>query len=66
MTQVISAKFCAEEQISCVFILYQIVTRRVHFKAETPMAIVVKHITEPLTRPSALNPNLPEGVERNA
>jgi tRNA A-37 threonylcarbamoyl transferase component Bud32 len=45
-------------------ILYEMVTGRVPFEAETPMAIVVKHITEPLPLPRVLNPNLSEGVER--
>jgi hypothetical protein len=45
-------------------VLYEMVTGRVPFEAETPMAIVVKHITEPLPLPRALNPHLPQGVER--
>lgn len=45
-------------------ILYEMVTGRVPFEAETPMAIVVKHITEPLPLPRTLNPDLPESVER--
>ena len=45
-------------------ILYEMVTGRVPFEAETPMAIVVKHITEPLPMPRKMNPELPESVER--
>jgi len=45
-------------------ILYEMVTGRVPFEAETPMAIVVKHITEPLPLPRTLNSDLPESVER--
>jgi hypothetical protein len=45
-------------------ILYEMTTGRVPFEAETPMAVVVKHITEPLPLPRVLNPNLAEGVER--
>jgi hypothetical protein len=45
-------------------ILYEMVTGRVPFEAETPMAIVVKHITEPLPLPRKINPDLPESVER--
>ncbi len=45
-------------------ILYEMVTGRVPFEAETPMAIVVKHITEPLPLPGKINPDLPESVER--
>jgi hypothetical protein len=45
-------------------VLYEMVTGRVPFEAETPMAVVVKHITEPLPLPRAANPALPEPVER--
>jgi hypothetical protein len=45
-------------------ILYEMVTGRVPFEAETPMAIVVKHITEPLPLPHTLSSDLPESVER--
>ncbi len=45
-------------------ILYEMVTGRVPFEAETPMAIVVKHITEPLPLPRRINPDVPEAVER--
>jgi hypothetical protein len=45
-------------------ILYEMVTGRVPFEAETPMAIVVKHITEPLPLPRKINPDLPASVER--
>jgi hypothetical protein len=45
-------------------ILYEMVTGRVPFEAETPMALVVKHITEPLPLPRKINPDLPESVER--
>jgi hypothetical protein len=45
-------------------ILYEMVTGGVPYSAETPMAVVVKHITEPLPLPHTINPDLPEGVER--
>jgi hypothetical protein len=45
-------------------ILYEMVTGRVPFEAETPMAIVIKHITESLPLPRALNSDLPESVEQ--
>ncbi len=45
-------------------VLYEMVTGRVPFEAETPMAVVVKHITEPLPLPRTLNPDVPESVER--
>jgi hypothetical protein len=45
-------------------ILYEMVTGGVPYSAETPMAVVVKHITEPLPLPHTINPDLPEAVER--
>jgi len=44
--------------------LYEIVTGQVPYDAETPMAIVLKHITAPLPLPRSVNPGLPEAVER--
>jgi tetratricopeptide (TPR) repeat protein len=45
-------------------VLYEMVTGRLPYSAETPMAIVIKHIYEPLPLPRQLNPALPEAVER--
>ncbi|NOT04676.1 MAG: protein kinase [Anaerolineales bacterium] len=45
-------------------ILYEMAVGRVPYKAETPMAVIVKHIHDPLPLPRALNVNLPESVER--
>ncbi len=44
--------------------LYEMVTGQVPYHAETPMAVVLKHITDPLPLPRSVNPSLPEGVER--
>ncbi len=44
--------------------LYEMATGRPPYDAETPMAIVVKHIHDPLPMPRAINPSLPESVER--
>jgi len=44
--------------------LYEMLTGRVPYEAETPMAIVIKHITAPLPRPTKFNPAIPEPVER--
>ncbi len=44
--------------------LYEMVTGRVPFDAETPIAIVFKHISDPLPMPSLINPNVPDGLER--
>jgi Tol biopolymer transport system component len=45
-------------------ILYEMVTGRVPYEAETPMAVVIKHITAPLPLPRQVNPDLPESIER--
>src|SRR3989338_2734325 len=44
-------------------ILYELATGRITFEADTPIAIVFKHINDPLPLPRSLNPNLPEAVE---
>jgi serine/threonine protein kinase len=44
--------------------LYEMLTGRVPYEAETPIAVVIKHITAPLPRPTEFNPALPEPVER--
>ncbi len=45
-------------------VLYQMVVGEVPFQAETPMAVVIKHIHEPLPLPSQVRPGLPAAVER--
>jgi serine/threonine protein kinase len=45
-------------------ILYELATGRVPYTAETPMAVMVKHINDPLPLPHQLNSTLPEAVER--
>jgi hypothetical protein len=44
--------------------LYEMVTGQVPYDADTPLAVVLKHINEPLPLPSAVRPDLPEQVER--
>ncbi len=45
-------------------ILYEMVTGRRPFQAETPMAVMIKHLTEPLPPPRAINPALSPAVEQ--
>jgi serine/threonine-protein kinase len=45
-------------------VLYEMATGRVPYHAETPMAVVVKHIIESLPLPRTINTDLPEEVER--
>jgi hypothetical protein len=40
------------------------VTGRVPFEADTPLAVVFKHVNEPLPLPSSLQPGLPGSIEK--
>ena len=44
-------------------VLYEMATGRAPFKAETPMAVVIKHINDPLPLPRSVSPRLPEAFE---
>jgi basic membrane lipoprotein Med (substrate-binding protein (PBP1-ABC) superfamily)/ABC-type phosphate/phosphonate transport system substrate-binding protein len=44
-------------------VLYEMLTGCVPFEAETPLAVVLKHITEPLPMPRTINPDISETVE---
>jgi serine/threonine protein kinase len=45
-------------------VLYEMVTGRRPYEADTPAAIIQKQVSEPLPRPSDLVPGLPEQVEK--
>src|SRR3990172_4672294 len=45
-------------------VLYEMATGSVPYEAETPMAVVVKHIIEPWPLPRTRNPELAEAIER--
>lgn len=45
-------------------ILYEMITGRKPFIADTPMAVVIKHATEALPRPKQFVPDLSGGVEK--
>jgi len=44
--------------------LYEMLTGEVPFRADTPMAVVIKHMTAPLPMPRDINPDIPESIER--
>lgn len=44
--------------------LYEMVTGHVPYDAETPLAVLLKHVHEPLRPPRQIRQDLPEGVER--
>jgi hypothetical protein len=44
-------------------IVYEMLTGRQPFRAETPMAVIVKHINDPLPLPQDVNPKIPETIQ---
>ncbi|MCZ2123294.1 MAG: serine/threonine protein kinase [Anaerolineales bacterium] len=45
-------------------ILYEMVAGRVPFVADTPLAVILKHLNEPLPLPSIVKPDIPMFVEQ--
>lgn len=45
-------------------ILYEMVTGRVPFVAETPLAVLLKHVGDQLPPPSSIKPDVPESIEQ--
>ncbi len=45
-------------------VLYELLTGRPPYQAETPFAIVLKHLNDPLPPPRTVDPNIPEALER--
>src|SRR5215207_7571396 len=45
-------------------ILYEMVTGRVPFMADTPLAIIFKHVSDPLPLPSSIKPDIPASIEQ--
>ncbi len=45
-------------------VLFELLTAREPFQADTPMAMLLKQITEPMPSPRVYRPDLSEGVER--
>lgn len=45
-------------------VLYEMLTGRKPFRADTPLAVVIKHLNDPLPRPSQFNRDIPESVEK--
>ena len=43
-------------------VLYEMLTGRVPFEAETPVAVSMKHVNEPPRPPKELNPEIPESM----
>lgn len=45
-------------------ILYEVLTQHVPFEAETPLAVLMKHVNDPLPLPRESNPDIPPALER--
>ncbi len=45
-------------------VLFEMATGQAPYSAETPVGVILKHVHDPLPQPRALNPALPEAVER--
>ncbi len=45
-------------------VFYEMLTRRPPFDADTPLAILLKHVNDPLPLPRELNPSIPAPLER--
>ncbi|MCM8710574.1 Stk1 family PASTA domain-containing Ser/Thr kinase [Clostridium sp. SYSU_GA19001] len=43
-------------------VIYEMVTGRVPFDAESPVSVALKHLQEPVVPPKQINGNLPEGL----
>jgi len=44
-------------------VMYELLTGHIPFEAETPLAVIIKHISEPLPHARALNPALPPTID---
>ena len=45
-------------------VLYQLLTGTTPFNADTPIAVVLKHVNDPLPPPTNINPKIPDALER--
>jgi serine/threonine protein kinase len=45
-------------------VLYEMLTQRTPFEADTPLAVLMKHVNDPLPLPRKIEPTVPEPFER--
>ena len=54
----------ASDQYSLAIVLYRISSGQMPFDGETPLALALKQINEPLPPPREVNPRIPPTIER--
>ncbi len=52
------------DQYSLGIVLFEMTTGVLPFEADTPLAVLMKHVNEPTPAPSSFNRNIPEVIER--
>jgi serine/threonine protein kinase len=52
------------DQYSLGIVLYQLATGKVPYAGETPIAILLKHVNEPMPHPRSVNPSVPVPIEK--
>ncbi|MCY6372363.1 Stk1 family PASTA domain-containing Ser/Thr kinase [Clostridium ganghwense] len=53
---------CKTDIYSLGIIIYEMVTGRVPYDAESPVSVALKHIQEPVIPPKEINPDIPESL----
>jgi serine/threonine-protein kinase len=55
---------CRTDIYSLGIVIYEMITGRVPYDAESPVSVALKHIQEPVVPPKQLNENMPESLNK--